>query len=329
LADCDLIIEAVFEDMEIKKSVFSELDKIAKPGAILATNTSALNIDEIAAVTSRPSDVIGLHFFSPANVMRLLEIVRAQKTADDVVATSVDLAKTIGKVAAKTIGKVAALVGGPGFVGNRILFARQYQANALVYRGIMPWDIDAAFNEFGFKMGPFQMSDLAGLDIGWKKGAKTANPIRDALCELDRRGQKTGAGYYDYDESRKNIPSDVTAGIIRDITGAADASMSNAAIIDQCVVPMINEALAILEENKAQRPSDIDVVWLNGYGWPLGKGGLMYYADTLGAEKVLDVMTALAAEDESIRVSPILTQLVASGGKFVDIDTGGLKGRLE
>jgi 3-hydroxyacyl-CoA dehydrogenase len=318
LADCDLIIEAVFEDMEIKKSVFSELDKIAKPGAILATNTSALNIDEIAAVTSRPSDVIGLHFFSPANVMRLLEIVRAQKTADDVVATSVDLAKTIGKV--------AALVGVcPGFVGNRILFARQYQANALVYRGIMPWDIDAAFNEFGFKMGPFQMADLAGLDIGWKKGAKTANPIRDALCELDRRGQKTGAGYYDYDQSRKNIPSDVTAGIIREITGAADASMSNAVIIDQCVVPMINEALAILDENKAQRPSDIDVVWLNGYGWPLGKGGLMYYADTLGAEKVLDVMTALAAGDDTISVSPLLTQLAASGGKFVDIDTGGLK----
>jgi 3-hydroxyacyl-CoA dehydrogenase len=250
--------------------------------------------------------------------MRLLEIVRAQKTADDVVATSVDLAKTIGKV--------AALVGVcPGFVGNRILFARQYQANALVYRGIMPWDIDAAFNEFGFKMGPFQMADLAGLDIGWKKGAKTANPIRDALCELDRRGQKTGAGYYDYDESRKNIPSDVTAGIIREITGAADASMSNAVIIDQCVVPMINEALAILDENKAQRPSDIDVVWLNGYGWPLGKGGLMYYADTLGAEKVLDVMTALAAGDDTISVSPLLTQLAASGGKFVDIDTGGLK----
>ena len=174
LANCDLIIEAVFEDMEIKKSVFSQLDKIAKPGAILATNTSALNIVDIAAVTSRPEDVIGLHFFSPANVMRLLEIVRAEKTADDVVATSVDLARTIGKV--------AALVGVcPGFVGNRILFARQYQANALVYKGIMPWDIDAAFNEFGLKMGPFQMSDLAGLDIGWKKGATTTNPIRDAL----------------------------------------------------------------------------------------------------------------------------------------------------
>ena len=318
LADCDLIIEAVFEDMDIKKSVFSKLDEVAKPGAILATNTSALNIDEIASVTSRPEDVIGLHFFSPANVMRLLEIVRAEKTADDVVATSVDLAKTIGKV--------ATLVGVcPGFVGNRILFARQYQANALIYEGIMPWDIDSAFNEFGFKMGPFQMADLAGLDIGWKKGATTTNPIRDALCELDRRGQKTGAGYYDYDENRKNQPSEVTAGIIREITGAGDATLSSEAIIDRCVIPMINEALAILEENKAQRPSDIDVVWINGYGWPLDKGGVMYFADVLGAERVLATMTELAANDASIRVSPLLDQLISTGGRFVDIDTGGLK----
>ena len=318
LADCDLIIEAVFEDMDIKKSVFKQLDQIAKPGAILATNTSALDIDEIAAVTSRPQDVIGLHFFSPANVMRLLEIVRAEKTADDVVATSVNLARQIGKI--------ATLVGVcPGFVGNRILFARQYQANALVYEGVMPWDVDAAFNAFGFKMGPFQMADLAGLDIGWKKGAKTTNPIRDALCELDRRGQKTGAGYYDYDESRKNIPSDVTAKIIREITGAGDSTLSSDAIIDRCVIPMINEALAILEENKAQRPSDIDVVWINGYGWPLDKGGVLYYADTIGAEKVLSVMTELAASDNSIEVSPLLRELAASGGRFVDIDTGGLK----
>jgi 3-hydroxyacyl-CoA dehydrogenase len=318
LADCDLIIEAVFEDMDIKKSVFKQLDQIAKPGAILATNTSALDIDEIASVTSRPQDVIGLHFFSPANVMRLLEIVRAEKTADDVVATSVNLARQIGKI--------ATLVGVcPGFVGNRILFARQYQANALVYEGVMPWDVDAAFNAFGFKMGPFQMADLAGLDIGWKKGAKTTNPIRDALCELDRRGQKTGAGYYDYDESRKNIPSDVTAKIIREITGAGDSTLSSDAIIDRCVIPMINEALAILEENKAQRPSDIDVVWINGYGWPLDKGGVLYYADTIGAEKVLSVMTELASSDNSIKVSPLLRELAASGGRFVDIDTGGLK----
>lgn len=318
LADCDLIIEAVFEDMDIKKSVFKQLDQIAKPGAILATNTSALDIDEIASITSRPQDVIGLHFFSPANVMRLLEIVRAEETADDVVATSVNLARQIGKI--------ATLVGVcPGFVGNRILFARQYQANALVYEGVMPWDVDAAFNAFGFKMGPFQMADLAGLDIGWKKGAKTTNPIRDALCELDRRGQKTGAGYYDYDESRKNIPSDVTAKIIREITGAGDSTLSSDAIIDRCVIPMINEALAILEENKAQRPSDIDVVWINGYGWPLDKGGVLYYADTIGAEKVLSVMTELAASDNSIKVSPLLRELAASGGRFVDIDTGGLK----
>ena len=318
LADCDLIIEAVFEDMDIKKSVFKQLDQIAKPGAILATNTSALDIDEIASVTSRPQDVIGLHFFSPANVMRLLEIVRAEETADDVVATSINLARQIGKI--------ATLVGVcPGFVGNRILFARQYQANALVYEGVMPWDVDAAFNAFGFKMGPFQMADLAGLDIGWKKGAKTTNPIRDALCELDRRGQKTGAGYYDYDESRKNIPSDVTAKIIREITGAGDSTLSSDAIIDRCVIPMINEALAILEENKAQRPSDIDVVWINGYGWPLDKGGVLYYADTIGADKVLSVMTELAASDNSIKVSPLLRELAASGGRFVDIDTGGLK----
>ena len=318
LADCDLIIEAVFEDMDIKKSVFKQLDQIAKPGAILATNTSALYIDEIASVTSRPQDVIGLHFFSPANVMRLLEIVRAEKTADDVVATSVNLARQIGKI--------ATLVGVcPGFVGNRILFARHYQANALVCEGVMPWDVDAAFNAFGFKMGPFQMADLAGLDIGWKKGAKTTNPIRDALCELDRRGQKTGAGYYDYDESRKNIPSDVTAKIIREITGAGDSTLSSDAIIDRCVIPMINEALAILEENKAQRPSDIDVVWINGYGWPLDKGGVLYYADTIGADKVLSVMTELAASDNSIKVSPLLRELAASGGRFVDIDTGGLK----
>ena len=318
LADCDLIIEAVFEDMDIKKSVFKQLDQIAKSGAILATNTSALDIDEIASVTSRAQDVIGLHFFSPANVMRLLEIVRAEKTADDVVATSVNLARQIGKI--------ATLVGVcPGFVGNRILFARQYQANALVYEGVMPWDVDAAFNAFGFKMGPFQMADLAGLDIGWKKGAKTTNPIRDALCELDRRGQKTGAGYYDYDESRKNIPSDVTAKIIREITGAGDSTLSSDAMIDRCVIPMINDALAILEENKAQRPSDIDVVWINGYGWPLDKGGVLYYADTIGAEKVLSVMTELAASDNSIKVSPLLRDLAASGGRFVDIDTGGLK----
>ena len=318
LSDCDLVIEAVFENMELKRKIFTELDRVMKPGAILATNTSALNIDEIAAMTKRPEDVIGLHFFSPANVMKLLEIVRAKHTADDVVATSMDLAKKINKI--------AALVGVcPGFVGNRSLFARQIQANKLLAKGLMPWDVDAALNSFGFKMGPFQMSDLAGLDIGWSKGAKTENPIRDALCELDRRGQKTKAGFYDYDEARRPIPSDVVAGVIKDITGAESTSMTADEIIEICIYPMINEAVKILEENKAQRPSDIDVVWLNGYGWPADKGGPMFYGDMVGAQAVLDVMERLGAEDPAFSPAQLLRELVSSGGKFTEIDTGGLK----
>lgn len=315
-ADCDLIIEAVFEDMDLKKKIFTDLDRIMKPGAILATNTSALNIDTIASVTKRPEDVIGLHFFSPANVMKLLEIVRADHTADDVIATCMDLAKKINKV--------AALVGVcPGFVGNRILAARQAQAQKLVYQGAMPWDVDAALNTFGFRMGPYQMSDLAGLDIGWKKGAKTANPIRDALCELDRRGQKTGAGYYDYDESRKPIPSSVTAEIIRDITGVNSASAPSVeTIIATCIHPMINEGLKILEEKKAQRASDIDVVWLNGYGWPADKGGPMLYGDMVGAETVLATMERLGAEDDRFKPAESLKRLALEGGRFTDVPAG-------
>ena len=210
-----------------------------------ASKASALDIDEIAATTKRPEDVIGLHFFSPANVMKLLEIVRAEKTADDVVATAMQLAQTINKI--------AVLVGVcPGFVGNRMLFARQGQGQKLIYKGVMPWDIDAAMNAFGFKMGNFQMSDLAGLDIGWSKGAKTDNPIRDALCEMDRRGQKTKAGFYDYDENRTPVPSDITAKIIRDITGVEPVTMAPETIVETCIYPMINEAVKIL---KKIRPS--------------------------------------------------------------------------
>lgn len=320
LAACDLVIEAVFEDMELKKTIFKNLDATVKAGAILATNTSALNIDEIAAVTTRPEDVIGLHFFSPANVMKLLEIVRADATADDVVATSMDIAVKIGKV--------ASLVGVcPGFVGNRILAARQRESQALVNRGVLPWDVDAAFNAFGFKMGPFQMSDLAGLDIGWKKGAVTGNPIRDALCEMDRRGQKTGAGYYDYDENRQRQPSKVTEEIIANVTGVApgQAGLSAEDILGRCVHPMVNEALIILEENKAQRPSDIDVIWSYGYGWPGDTGGPMAYGDIVGAEKILATMQALKAENDAIQIAPTLEKLAAEGGRFVDLDLGGLK----
>ena len=321
-ADCDLVIEAVFEDLELKKTIFRQLDAVCKPGAILATNTSGLDIDAIAAATSRPGDVIGLHFFSPANVMKLLEIVKADETAEDVVATSMELAKKINKV--------AALVGVcPGFVGNRILRARQVQAMKLVYQGVMPWDVDAAVNAFGFRMGPYQMSDLAGLDIGWKKGAKTQNPIRDALCEMDRRGQKTGAGFYDYDENRKPTPSDVTARVIAEVTGAEPSSMSAEEIIECCIYPMINEGVKILEDNKAQRPSDIDVIWLTGYGWPADKGGPMLYGDMVGAKAVLARMEKLGAEDPDFAPAETLKRLAADGGRFTYLSLGGLKTRKE
>lgn len=320
LADCDLVIEAVFEDMDLKKQIFSELDKICKTDAILATNTSALNIDEIAAVTSRPQDVIGLHFFSPANVMKLLEIVRADHTADDVVATSMALATSIDKV--------ATLVGVcPGFVGNRILAARQREAQNLLNQGVLPWDVDNAFNTFGFKMGPFQMSDLAGLDIGWKKGAITGNPIRDRLCEMDRRGQKTDAGYYDYDENRQRSPSKVTEGIIAEVTGieAGVSGLSQEDILARLLHPMVNEALVILEDNKAQRASDIDVIWSFGYGWPGDTGGPMFYADLIGAETILATMRVLAAGDDGAKPAKTLEKLAEHGGKFIDLDLGGLR----
>lgn len=320
LADCDLIIEAVFEDMALKRRVFADLDRIAAPGAILATNTSALDIDEIAGATGRPQDIIGLHFFSPANVMKLLEIVRADQTGDDVIMTCMDLARTIGKV--------AVLVGVcPGFVGNRILFARQAQAQKLLSEGAMPWDIDAALNRFGFRMGPYQMSDLAGLDIGWSRGARTANPIRDALCELGRRGQKTGAGYYDYDENRRPQPSEVTARIIAEVVGPSARSSAGTPpgeeeIISACIHPMINEGLKILEEKKAQRASDIDIVWLNGYGWPADKGGPMLYGDMIGAGAVLETMERLGALDERFAPSRTLRRLAAEGGRFTEVQPG-------
>src|SRR5215471_8779560 len=292
LADCDLIIEAVFERMDIKKDVFSKLDKIAKPGSILATNTSGLNIDEIASVTKRPEAVIGLHFFSPANVMKLLEIVRADKTSKSVIATSMKLAKTIGKV--------AVLVGVcPGFVGNRMLAQRGREAQKMVLEGAMPWDVDRVLYDFGFPMGPFAMSDLAGLDIGWVKEKSKGESIRDVLCEMDRRGQKTGAGWYDYDENRNAKPSPVTEKILHDFivkSGANPRKVSDDEILERCVYPMINEGAKILEEKKAIRASDIDTVWINGYGWPVYRGGPMYYGDQIGLDKVLEKMKQFQAQ---------------------------------
>ena len=312
LMGCDLIIEAVYEDIELKKKIFKELDKIAKPFTILATNTSALDINEIALQSLRPDDVIGLHFFSPANVMKLLEIVRAKFTSDVVVASCFELAGRINKV--------PALVGVcPGFVGNRILFERQKQALNLIYQGIMPWEVDKALNEFGFKMGPFQMSDLAGLDIGWKKGVVTSNKIRDTLCELDRRGQKTGAGYYDYDENRVPRISKITENIIKDITGHKESIKKETnEIIELCIFPMINEALKILDEGMAQRPSDIDVVWLNGYGFPRNKGGLLFWADQIGSEKILASLTDMNEQGYDIEISDLLRKICRNKKNILD-----------
>jgi 3-hydroxyacyl-CoA dehydrogenase len=316
LADCDLIIEAVFENMDIKKDVFAKLDKIAKKGAILATNTSGLDIDEIASATGRPQDVIGLHFFSPANVMRLLEVVRADKTSKEVIATSMQLARKIGKI--------AVLVGVcPGFVGNRILRERGREAQALVMEGAMPWDVDRVLYDFGFPMGPFQMSDLAGLDIGWRKEASKGETIRDQLCELDRRGQKTGAGYYDYDENRNPTPSPVTEKIIKDFVakrGVNTRKISDEEIIERCIYPMINEGAKILAEKKAIRASDIDVVWMNGYGWPVYRGGPMFYGDQIGLDKVLKKMRVFESQmGETFKPAPLLEELVREGKKFSDL----------
>ena len=316
LAPVDLVIEAVFERMDVKKDIFTKLDAICKPGAILATNTSGLNIDEIASVTKRPEAVIGLHFFSPANVMKLLEIVRADHTSKSVIATSMKLAKQIGKI--------AALVGVcPGFVGNRILAQRQREAQKLVMEGAMPWDVDRVLYDFGFPMGPFAMSDLAGLDIGWVKERSKGESIRDVLCEMDRRGQKTGAGYYDYDENRNAKPSPVTEKIINDFivkTGSNPRTVSDEEILERCIYPMINEGVKILEEGKAIRSSDIDVVWQNGYGWPVYRGGPMWYGDQIGPAKVLEKMKEFQAKmGDDFKPAALLEKLVADGKKFSDL----------
>lgn len=316
LADADLVIEAVFENMDVKTDVFGRLDRIAKPGAILATNTSALDVDEIAAATSRPESVIGLHFFSPANVMKLLEVVRGAKTAKPVIRTSMELARKIGKI--------AALVGVcPGFVGNRMLAQRQREAQKLVLEGALPWDVDRVLYDFGFPMGPFAMSDLAGLDLGWVREKSSSSTLREILCEMDRRGQKTGAGYYDYDEKRNARPSPVVEQVIRDFAakqGRTSRVVSQQEILERCIYPMINEGAKILEEGRAIRASDIDVIWVNGYGWPVYRGGPMFHADTIGLDKVLETLRRYEESyGPDFKPARLLEDLVAQGRKFADL----------
>jgi 3-hydroxyacyl-CoA dehydrogenase len=287
LADCDLIIEAVFEDMAVKKEVFGKLDAIARPGAILATNTSYLDVDAIAASTSRPGDVLGMHFFSPANVMKLLEIVRAEKTAPDALATVADLARRIGKVAV-VVGVCH------GFVGNRMLSARGAENEFLLLEGATPHEVDKAFTDFGWPMGPFQMGDLAGLDIGWRnrKARGLTALIADTLCEQGHFGQKTGRGWYRYESgSREPLSDSEVEALIRAKAaelGIPRREISAGEIIERTLYPLVNEGAKILEEGIAARASDIDVVWVNGYGFPIGKGGPMFWAGLEGAKKIVE-----------------------------------------
>jgi 3-hydroxyacyl-CoA dehydrogenase len=311
LADCDLIIEAVYENMDVKKEVFGRLDKIAKPGAILASNTSYLNIDEIAASISRPGDVVGMHFFSPANIMKLLEVVRGAKTSPDVLLTAMQLGKKIRKV--PVMAGVC-----HGFIGNRMLMPRQLEAMKLVTEGASPEQVDRVHVEFGMPMGPFQMADLAGVDIGWHRDPNRIESIRDALCAIDRWGQKKGAGFYDYDEKRRPSPSPVVQQIIEDFAkkkGVERREISDEEILERTLYTMVNEGAKILEEGIAQRASDIDVVWVYGYGWPVYRGGPMFWADSVGLQRIVD---GLRQQEERMKPEFSFSKLLLNKAEKVE-----------
>jgi 3-hydroxyacyl-CoA dehydrogenase len=315
--DADLVIEAVFEEMPIKKDIFGKLDKLTKPGAVMASNTSYLDINEIAAATSRSADVLGMHFFSPANVMKLLEIVRGDKTSPEVLATAI--------AAARKIGKVPVVVGVcHGFVGNRMLRARSIEAERLLLEGVMPHEVDGALTEFGFPMGPFAMSDLAGLDVGWRmrKSQGLKAEVADALCEQGRFGQKTGKGFYVYEAgSRSGRPDPEVEQIIVAASkrlGVTRRPIDRKEIVERLIFPMINEGARILEEGIAQRPGDIDVIWIYGYGFPIWRGGPMFYADTVGLPYIRDRLAALAKATGDKRHEPslLLAKLAAGNSTF-------------
>ncbi|WP_242117455.1 3-hydroxyacyl-CoA dehydrogenase NAD-binding domain-containing protein [Sphingomonas lacusdianchii] len=307
LADVDLVIEAVYEEMSVKQDIFGKLDRICKPGAILASNTSYLDVNVIAAATKRPQDVLGLHFFSPANVMKLLEIVRGDATADDVLATAMALSKKIRKVAV-----VAGVC--HGFIGNRMLEPRQVEAMKLLMEGATPEQVDRVHVEFGMPMGPFQMADLAGVDIGWHRDPSRIENIRDALAAEGRWGQKKGAGFYDYDDKRQASNSPRVAEIIEDFrtkTNTPQREITDEEIIERTLYPIVNEGAKILAEGKAQRASDIDVVWIYGYGWPPYRGGPMFWADTEGAKKIV-----VGLEKHGFDIAPLLREKAETGGRF-------------
>jgi 3-hydroxyacyl-CoA dehydrogenase len=331
LAQADLVIEAVFEDMAVKHAVFAELDRVCKPGAVLATNTSYLDIDEIAAAISRPQDVVGLHFFSPANIMKLLEIVVPAKVADDVVATAFDLAKKLRKVPVR-----AGVC--DGFIGNRILAVYGQAAHAMMEDGASPYQIDKALRDFGYPMGPFQVSDLAGGDIGWatrKRRAATRDPraryvqIADRLCERGWFGQKTGRGYYLYpDGARVGTPDPEVEAIIDAeraragaLSGKSPRSFSDAEIVRRYLAAMINEGANVVHQKIALRPLDVDVTFVHGYGFPRYRGGPMHYADTVGLPTILADIREFAKEDPLFwQPSPLLVELVDKGANFASLN---------
>ncbi|HEY8612927.1 MAG TPA: 3-hydroxyacyl-CoA dehydrogenase NAD-binding domain-containing protein [Roseomonas sp.] len=320
-AGADVVVEAVFEEMGLKKEIFGKLETIAKPGAILATNTSYLDVDEIAASTSRPGDVLGMHFFSPANVMKLLEVVRGARTAPDALATAVELGRRLAKV--PVVSGVCY-----GFIGNRMLARRTAQAERLLLEGAQPEEVDRALTGFGFRMGPFAMADLAGLDIGWrirKATGKTA-PVADALCEAGRLGQKTKRGYYDYSgDGRTGTPDPEVAALIERASaaqGITRRAIPQDEILDRLLLPMINEGARILEEGIAARAGDIDTVWLNGYGWPAWTGGPMFHADSLGLPRIVSRLRDFAAQsgDDTLQPAPLLVRLAEQGKSFASLD---------
>ena len=326
IADADIVIEAVFEEMDVKRSVFAEIDRLARGDAILATNTSTLDVDEIAQATSRPESVLGTHFFSPANVMTLLEVVRAEKTAKDIVASVMAMAKAINKT-----GVVVGVC--DGFVGNRMLAPYFRQGDFLVEEGALPQDVDRVIEAFGFRMGPFRVSDLAGLDISWaieKRRAKTRpaderfSPLLDRICQLGRFGQKTGAGWYRYEDGRTALPDPVIEELIVDRTREMDLNrrpVDDEEILQRCLYSMINEGAKILEEGLAIRASDIDVIWLHGYGFPRHRGGPMFYADTVGLREVYDTLDRFHREwGDKWQPAALLRQLANAGSSFAEWD---------
>ena len=316
IADADIVVEAVFEEMPIKKEVFAKIDGICKPGAVLATNTSTLDVDEIASATKRPDDVIGMHFFSPANVMRLLEVVRGKKSAKDVIATAMGVGRRIAKV--------PVLVGVCyGFVGNRMLHQRGREAEKLILEGALPHEVDKVLTDFGFPMGPFAMGDLAGLDVGWRirKGKGVKSAVADRICELGRFGQKTGAGYFRYEKGdRTPIPDPDVEKIIVEVAseqGITRRKIGEAEILARLLYPMVNEGAKILEEKIAIRATDIDVIWVYGYGWPVYRGGPMFWADQVGLKTIRDRMNEWRkTQGEEWTPAPLLDRLASEGKTF-------------